>query len=275
LNKIIRNLTIQNYRNFKFSFENTKEIFWDEKEKKLIHPGEYGAYREELAKRWLEMHVPKRFGIGSGFVINSSGSISTQCDIVIYDRIKTPKIENINNQRFFPIETVSCVGEIKSDINSIGELNSYLIKLAEIKNLRENVKDPDPYFRGTFKSSFSPLYNPFDNIFTFLICNKFKFEINPEEIDYGEIEQRFKHNLVLSLHNGILNYRTQTGSKNLPFPFMREIHHMDNYLENDKEELPTPVINFLSALQIALNNNALLSIDMTLYLTDKIIEKIK
>jgi len=274
LNKIIRNLTIQNHRNFKFSFENTKEIFWNEKEKKLIHPGEYGAYREELAKKWLEMYVPKKFGIGSGFVINSRGSISTQCDIVIYDKMTTPKIENVNNQRFFPIETVSCVGEIKSDINSIGILNSYLIKLAEIKKMRENVKDPDPYFRG-FKSSFSPNDNPFDNIFTFLICNKFNFEIDPEKIDYGEIEQRFKHNLVLSLHNGIFNYRTQAGSKNLSFPFMRKNHHIDNYLENDNKELPTPVIIFLSALQIALNTNTLLSIDMTLYLTDNIYEKIK
>lgn len=275
MNKIIRNLTIQNYRNFKFSFENTKKIFWDEINNKLIHPGEYGAYREELAKKWLELYVPENFGIGSGFIINSSGSISTQCDIVIYDKITTPKIENISNQRFFPVETVSCVGEIKSDINSIGELNSYLIKLAEIKKIRENVKDPDPYFRGSFRSSFSPLNSPFNNIFTFLICNKFKFELNPEKIDYGEIEQRFKHNLVISLHNGILNYRTKADTKNLAFPFMREIHHIDNYLENDNEELPTPIINFLSALQIALNNNALLSIDMTLYLTENVIEKIK
>lgn len=274
MNKIIRNLTIQNYRNFKFSFENSKEIFWDEKQKKLIHPGEYGAYREELAKRWLEMYISKRFGIGSGFIINSSGSISTQCDIVIYDRTTTPKIENINNQKFFPIETVSCVGEIKSDINSIGQLNSYLIKLAEIKKMRENVKDPDPYFRGNFNSSFSPLNNPFDNIFTFLICNKFKFKINPEKIDYGEIEQRFKHNVVLSLHNGILNYRTLAGTKNLLFPFTGEIRLIDNYLANDNEELPTPVINFLSAFQMASNYNALLNIDMTRYLTDKIVEKI-
>lgn len=43
MNHIIKNLTIQNHRNFKFSFENTKEIFWDKEEKKLIHPGEYGA----------------------------------------------------------------------------------------------------------------------------------------------------------------------------------------------------------------------------------------
>ena len=55
---------------------------------------------------------------------------------------------------------------------------------------------------------------------------------------------------------------------------MGENHHLDNYLENDDEELPTPVIIFLSALQIAVNNNTLLSIDMTLYLTDKYIEKI-
>ncbi len=274
MNKIIRNLTIQNYRNFKFSFENIKEIFWDEKENKLINPGEYGTYREDLAKKWLQMYVPKRFGIGSGFIINSSGLVSTQCDIIIYDKMTTPKIENINNQRFFPIETVSCVGEIKSDVNSIGDLNSYLIKLAEFKKMREGMKDPDPYYRGTFKSGFSPKENPFDNIFTFLICNKFNFNINPEKIDYGTIEQRFKHNVVLSLNDGILDYKTKKGTTGLAFPFRGEDFHLNNYLENDNDELPIPVISFLRSLQIALNFNALHLIDMTLYLTDKIIEKI-
>ncbi|MBA7702937.1 hypothetical protein ES703_111715 [subsurface metagenome] len=140
--------------------------------------------------------------------------------------------------------------------------------------MRENVKNPDPYYPSG-KSTVSPTKNSFDNIFTFLICNRFNFKMNPENIDYGTIEQRFKHNLVLSLHDGILNYMTNAGTKNLTFPFRGEDNHLDNYLENDEEELPIPVLIFLSSLQIALNLNALLSIDMTLYLTDKIIEKIK
>lgn len=275
MNEIIRNLTIQNYRNFKYSFENTKEVFWDKKEKKLIHPGEYGAYREELAKTWLRMYVPQKFGIGSGFVICSNNSVSTQCDVIIYDKTTTATIENVDNQKFYPIETVSCIGEIKSDINSIEELNKHLIKLSEMKKFRESVKDSNPYFRGC-KSPFSPTQNPFDNIFTFLICNKFNFEIKPENINYGSIEQRFKHNLVLSLNDGILNYKTHSdATKNLAFSFSGEEKHSDNYLKNDDSELPTPVISFLSSLRSALNLNALLSIDMTLYLTDNYVEKIE
>ncbi len=274
MNTVIHNLTIRNYLAFKDSFEGAKEIFWDEAESKLVHPGEYGAYREELAKTWLRMYVPQQFGIGSGFVISSDNSVSTQCDIVIFDALRTPKIESIESQRFYPVETVSCVGEIKSDINSIAQLNEYLTKLSALKRMRETVAYPDPYYRGC-ESPFSPQENPFDNIFTFLICKRFNFEFNPEGIDYGGVEQRFKHNLVLSLDDGLLMYVKEPGGKvRLPFPFKREVNHHDYFLSIDENELPNSIVTFLSSLQVALNLNALLSIDMTRYLSDDYVEAI-
>jgi hypothetical protein len=280
MNKITRNFTIENYNNLIASFENTKEIFWDKENKKLIHPGEYGSYREELIKKWLRMYVPERFDISSGFIINSGGFISTQCDIIIYDKLVTPKIEIIDNQKFFPIETVSCVGEIKSDINSIAELNGYLKKLSEIKKARENVRDATPYYPNNKIDlvRFLPLLDPFDNIFTFLMCNRFNFDIKPEEINYGDIEQRFKHNLVLSLQNGMLSYKINSDSKvAISMPFCGDNNHIDNFYGNDDNELPKPIIGFLSSLQMALNRNSLLSIDMLLYIAEdkNIADKIK
>jgi len=63
-------------------------------------------------------------------------------------------------------------------------LNTY-----KAKKIRENVKDPDPYYRGTFKSSFSSLNSPFDNIFTFLICNKLHLlELMTIQIYFANIE---------------------------------------------------------------------------------------
>lgn len=275
MNEITRNLTIQNYRNFLNSFKESKTIFWDDKEKRLFHSGEYGIYREELVKKWLRIVVPEKFGISSGFIITDKGSISTQCDIIIYDKDKTPKIENIDSQRFFPIETVSCIGEVKSDINTSSDLNKYLIKLSEIKKLREEVTDPLPYYRGMTGNDLSPKLNPFDNIYSFLICNKFGFNLDLDKIDYGDIEQQYKHNNVLSLEDGVINYRTVGGSTNLNMPFMGGDNLLYNYLKNDDAELPSHILSFLSSLQMALNFTALLNIDIVCYLTDKVYRKIK
>lgn len=275
MNEVIRNLTIQNLKNFLNSFEETKNIFWDEENKKLKHSGEFGTYREELVKKWLRVVIPEKFGISSGFLISDKGSISTQCDIIIYDRTTTPKIENIDNQRFFPIETVSCIGEVKSDVNSMADLNRHLIKLAQIKKLRQEVTDSDPYYRGTFKTPFSPNENSFDNVYSFLICNKFGFNFDVTKLDYGSVEQKFRHNVVLSLQDGIINYRTNNNSANLNMPFIGKENHLDNFLKNDTADLPCHIISFLTSLQMALNLTALLSIDMAHYLTNKIRTEIK
>ena len=275
MNEILKNLTIQNFKNFKNSFEESKNIFWDEETKRLRHSGEFGSYREELVKKWLRVVVPEKFGISSGFLINSEGAISTQCDIIIYDKTKTPKIENIDDQRFFPCETVACIGEVKSDVNSIGVLNTYLIKLSEIKKMRSTVQYPDPYDRGSFTTAFNPNQNSFDNIYSFLICNKFGFNFDISTINYGDVEQRFKHNAILSLEDGLGNYKTVEGTPNIHMPFAGNIHHADNFLPSDDRDLPSPILAFLTSLHMALNFTSLLNIDMTRYLSDNFIDDIQ
>jgi hypothetical protein len=274
MNPIIKNLTIQNLKNFINSFNESKNIFWDETNNKLRHSGEYGVYREELVKKWLRIFIPEAFGISSGFIINSKGEISTQCDLIIYDKYKTPKIENIDNQRFFPVETVLLIGEIKSDINSIKDLNSYLIKLAEIKKLRAGVISPFPYNQNKSNYNFQPSINPFDNLFSILICNKFNFSLDHTKIDYKSITSQYRHNLVLSLNDGILNYKTNANTDNMCVPFMGDEKLLNNYLINDKDELPAHIISFLNSINIAISLTSLLEIDMTYYLTDSIHEKI-
>jgi hypothetical protein len=268
MNNIIRNLTIQNYQNFKNSFESTKEVFWDEEKGKLRHPGEFGSYRESLAKKWLGAYTPERYGISSGFIITDKGSISTQCDLIIYDKAKTPKIENVDNQRFFPIETVAGVGEIKSDINSISELNNHLRKLSLIKKLRDDVTVRLPYYRNLQKDPYDPELIPFDNIFTFLICNKFKFSFSSDKLDYGDILHKHKHNIVLSLNDGILNYTRHDGKSNFYAPFKDQNVYTHHFLKMDDSELPMAIMSFISSYTSLLTLTTLLETDMTLYLTD-------
>ena len=257
------------------SFKESKNIFWDDEKNKLIHSGEYGSYREELVKKWLRIFIPEKFGISSGFIINSKGQISSQCDLIIYDKDKTPKIETIENQRFFPVETVILIGEIKSDINSINELNNYLLKLSEIKKLRDGVISDFAYNIKFPEYKYLPELNPFDSLFSILICHKFNFNLDISKINYGETKHRYRHNLILSLSDGIINYKTLKGTDNLSVPFMAEEILENHFLKTDNQELPSHIISFLNSINQAVSLITLFEIDMIYYLTDSIQHKVE
>jgi len=274
MNNIITNLTIQNLNDFEYSFVNIKKVFWNDEKGRLIHAGEFGLYRENLAKKWLKMYVPERLEFASGFVITSKNRISTQCDLILYDKNVTPKIENSDNQKFYPIETVAGVIEIKSDISSIAELNEHLVKLAQIKKLREDIVNPDPYYRGSFDTPFNSLLNPFDNIFTILICNKLKFALDINQINYGEISPRHYHNLILSLQDGLVNYVTPNGTANLPFSYINDKVNRFNFLKRNSDDLPNSIKHFITSLHSLIVNTCLHNIDMSYYLTENPLETI-
>lgn len=269
MNDLFRNVTIENYLELVNSFGRSKEIFWDQDKMRLVHPGEYGVYREELLIRFLRLYIPEKFGISSGFIITADGSISHQCDIIVYDKERTPKIQNTERQRFFPIETVLGVIEVKSTIKSIAELNGHLIKLSKLKTFRRSVQDPTPYKRGVFESSYAPDHIFSDNIFTFLMCYDFNFALNPTDINYGDVDQKLWHNMVLSLKDGLLSYQFHE-TKNLYFSFGRGNQHQHWFLKKDNAELPQCVNLFLSGISFFVNNGALLEIHMERYLTNQL-----
>lgn len=115
--------------------------------------------------------------IGSGFIITSTGKVSTQCDLIIYDKNNSPLIENNNKQRFFPIECVVGIGEVKSDLNK-KQFKDALLKLKNNKQLRNEIPEQSCYIFKHLKdnNNFNAKNNVFDEIITFLICNKFDFD---------------------------------------------------------------------------------------------------
>jgi hypothetical protein len=150
-----------------------------------------------------------------------------------------------------------------------------LIKLSEIKKVRAGLKWQDPHNRS-FQSEYSPESNPFDNIFTILICNKFDFVFDISKINYGKTRQQYKHNLVLSLNDGLLHYKKSGSSTSLYFPFNKDNVHVNEFLKNDKSDLPKTIKIFLSSLYSILNLTSILNIDMGLYLFDEkdVVDKI-
>ena len=223
-NKILQSILDEKIENFRLAFEKTsKDLFWNEEDKKLIHPGEYGTYRESVCKDFLRMLTPHRLDISTGFLINDSEEISTQCDIIIYDAQSAALIENSDRQRFFPVETTVGIGEIKSNLSK-AEFKLAINKLANNKRMREKIKDPVPIKRE-HSGSFSPSTYHYDSIFSFLICKKFDFNIDNLCNDLNsyynpDIQPWQKHNLILSMEDGLYAYYDEN-DKTMMFPIHR------------------------------------------------------
>ena len=194
----------------------------------LIHPAEFGTYRERIVSKFLMPLMPKRLSIGTGFIITDTGKTSTQCDIIIYDTQNTPVIEN-GEQRFFPVECVAGVVEVKSKLSKT-DLKTALIKLSKIKALRNEISSKINVYSETKEPhSFSPATYPKDQMATFLICESLSFDLEKEcdsffKDVYKDIEPSLFHNMILSVGQFCSLYHDGKGVIYLPFYQSNSIH---------------------------------------------------
>lgn len=178
-----------------------------------IHNGEFGRYRERAVERFLRLLTPQNLKFADGFILTPRNQVSTQCDIIIYSQEDTPLISD-NNASFFPVESVTGVVEVKSTLSK-SELTKALNKLAKIKRLREDIyNDHHNNLEISRKNNllFPPkdhLWNQHDSLFTVLVCEKFKFDlkkVRPAECYDDDVPYRYRHNLILSLEDGVFFY---------------------------------------------------------------------
>ena len=108
----------------------SRKIFKNE-EGDSFHNGEFGMYREKIVADLLKPLLPRRLSIGTGFIVSKKNNVSSQCDLIIFDNTNTPVFENYD-QRFFPVECVVGVVEVKSKMTKT-QLKEALIKLTNIK----------------------------------------------------------------------------------------------------------------------------------------------
>ena len=99
----------------------------------ITHPGERGLAREEILRQYLREIVPRGFEVTTGFVIDSTGCQSLQQDLIIVRRDFHPTFQ-IGGARFFPVEAVSAVVEVKSTLNS-STLSSAIQNARSVKAL--------------------------------------------------------------------------------------------------------------------------------------------
>lgn len=206
---------------FKAAFSTVStEVFYDPTTKRLRHAGEYGMFREAIVKDFLRFVVPRSLDMSTGFVITSMNDVSTQCDIVIFDSRMTPLYQEGDRQRFFPIESIFCIGEVKSTL-SRSQLGDALNKLAKTKALGDRISNPT-IIRKSPQGDFDPVNHPYDLVPSILICQKLDFDLTGIETQLDAlyepaVQHRHKHNLILSVEDGLLSYY-DSNRVNLSYP---------------------------------------------------------
>lgn len=193
-NRIFDTILQRNIGNFVATFvDDSKSIFYDKEQ--LIHPGEFGKYRENSLKELLKYFT--KYKISDGFIITDKNSVSTQCDVIIYDNEDLPILEN-NNTQFFTIESVIAIGEVKSSL-SFTKFKDALIKLAKNAMLFEESQ-------STIKKK--GYGNEHDTPITFLVCKNLTFDISNPRFDeiYKGIDRKYWHHGILILEQCFFHY---------------------------------------------------------------------
>jgi hypothetical protein len=183
---------------------------------KTTHPHSVGEGRELSAIKKLKDILPDGIGVGSGFVIDSFGKVSSQSDIIIYEKNLCLKFNNTDSRNcYYNCESVIAVGEVKSDL-SLSGLKDSIKKLIKIKNLKRYTNN-DKCFRkylstqdilGAEVEKINPFSNEKDQIFTFLICKSLKMKIEDilEEIK-SSTQKKYEYiNFIISIEGKCIGY---------------------------------------------------------------------
>lgn len=178
-----------------------------------------GSARESSTKEKLQAVLPAGIGIGSGFVIDSYGNTSKQCDIILYE--KDYALQFINNgdknNAYYNCESVVAVGEVKSDADK-DDVEDIIEKLATIKKLKRYNNNGYVYRKilscTTITDNMTEVipYNtdnePFKQIFTFGICQNLKVKTETIlSILKEKCTDKFQYfNRIISVNGSYLGY---------------------------------------------------------------------
>ncbi|MGG0277785.1 DUF6602 domain-containing protein [Bacillus rhizoplanae] len=97
------------------------------------HRGNRGDNAEEIVREFLREYLPSLQRVGNGEIIDSTGQISNETDIVILNEYH-PNLSSLTNPSVFFIEGVLAAGEVKTNLNS-NDIDTTLGKCLKFKNL--------------------------------------------------------------------------------------------------------------------------------------------
>ena len=102
------------------------------------HNPTIGTLTEEILREFLKTYLPKAISIEQGFIMTSTGELSKQCDIIIYDSHLYAPYYRLNDIVIVPTESVVAVIEVKTTITKqiFHEVINYFNSLNTSGNFR-------------------------------------------------------------------------------------------------------------------------------------------
>lgn len=102
----------------------------------LPHAGERGRNNEERFREFLSRILPKKYSVGTGFVICSEPSVptSSQTDVVLFDEFHNSPIHRELASHVYPVEMVYGAVEVKGRIEK-RDLKKIFEDIAKIRAL--------------------------------------------------------------------------------------------------------------------------------------------
>jgi hypothetical protein len=102
------------------------------------HAGAKGSEAERIVRRFLSDHLPKRFAVGSGFILDRADAVSKQTDVVVYDALNCPVYRASDEAGIFPADNVAAVIEVKSTLDKT-RFDEARENIAATKKLRKTM----------------------------------------------------------------------------------------------------------------------------------------
>jgi hypothetical protein len=171
------------------------------------HPGTKGNITESEWINWLRTYLPKRYSVDQAFVVDNTGNISDQIDLVIYDQQYSPFVFYYEGVKYIPAESVYAVFEVKQSLNK--EHIIYAAEKAESVRSLQRTSVPIIHAGGTYPPR--PIFNLLAGILTTSSDWNPSFGKSFEEV--LRLLNPLQHlNLGCSLHGGSFLLNTNDGT---------------------------------------------------------------
>jgi hypothetical protein len=100
----------------------------------LHHGGLKGGEAEKLVRQFLCDHIPKRFDVTSGLILDQTDRVSRQTDVIIYDALNCPAYRTSETAAIIPSDNVAATVEVKSVLDK-EQMRDAFAKASVIKGL--------------------------------------------------------------------------------------------------------------------------------------------
>ena len=100
----------------------------------LHHGGLKGGEAEMLVRQFLCDHIPKRFDVTAGLILDPNDQVSRQTDVIIYDALNCPAYRTSETAAIIPSDNAAATVEVKSVLDK-EQMHDAFAKASVIKGL--------------------------------------------------------------------------------------------------------------------------------------------